>query len=381
MTARNLVLFSLEPWDDIWRRNQYLVDGLLRRDAQLHVLFVEPPHDVVHAASRRAGLTRGRGLRRSVGYEARLSLLQPTKWLPRLAGPFANLLLRGEVDRAVRALEMHAPAVWINDPGWAHHVTARGPRTLYDVTDDWTAANRPAREHRRVVADDRKLTDEAVEVVVCSAGLEATMAARGRRVRLIPNAVELERYRRPLGRPDDMPRGRTAVYVGTLHEDRLDVQLAIDTAAALRDAGSSLVFVGPDALASENGQALREAGAHILGPRPYDTVPAYLQHGDVLIVPHIVDPFTDSLDPIKLYEYLAVGRPVVSTPVAGFRDLHGPGIEVADRARFAETVRRTASVDEPTRVRSGIPDWADRVDAMADAVDGLFDVPGPSRAR
>ena len=46
----DLVVCSLEPWDDVWRRNQFLVDGLLRRDPDLRVLFVEPPSDLVHGA-------------------------------------------------------------------------------------------------------------------------------------------------------------------------------------------------------------------------------------------------------------------------------------------------------------------------------------------
>ena len=49
---------------------------------------------------------------------------------------------------------------------------------------------------------------------------------------------------------------------------------------------------------------------------------AYLQHADVLVVPHLVNAFTDSLDPIKLYEYQAVDKPVISTPV---RRLQGCG--------------------------------------------------------
>ena len=65
-------------------------------------------------------------------------------------------------------------------------------------------------------------------------------------------------------------------------------------------------------------------------------MPAYLQHADVLVVPHVVTPFTDSLDPIKLYEYQAAGRPVVSTPVAGFRDAVDELVTVADAAAFAE---------------------------------------------
>ena len=66
----DLVVVSLERWDDVWRRNQHLVAGLLQRDPDLRVLFVEPPAD---PAARRAssaagppvGRTRRRGARRS----------------------------------------------------------------------------------------------------------------------------------------------------------------------------------------------------------------------------------------------------------------------------------------------------------------------------
>ena len=44
----DLVVMSLEAWDDVWRRNQHLVAGLLRTDAALRVLFVEPPADPTH---------------------------------------------------------------------------------------------------------------------------------------------------------------------------------------------------------------------------------------------------------------------------------------------------------------------------------------------
>jgi teichuronic acid biosynthesis glycosyltransferase TuaH len=57
----------------------------------------------------------------------------------------------------------------------------------------------------------------------------------------------------------------------------------------------------------------------------------------VLVVPHRVNSFTESLDPIKAREFLSVGRPVVATPVAGFRDLDPP-IAVADAVAFPEVV-------------------------------------------
>ena len=136
-------------------------------------------------------------------------------------------------------------------------------------------------------------------------------------------------------------------------------------ARQLGDAGT-LVLVGPNALAAAAGASLRDAGVILLGPRPHDDVVAYLQHADVLVVPHVVTSFTDSLDPIKLYEYQAVGRPVVATAVAGFRDADDDRIVIADASKFADAV--TAALGDaqpfPAGADRDVADWNDRADAM-----------------
>nr|WP_246301227.1 glycosyltransferase [Microbacterium immunditiarum] len=209
-------------------------------------------------------------------------------------------------------------------------------------------------------------------VVVCSTGLERTRSAE-RDVVLIPNAVDTARYRAPLPRPADLPPGPTAVYVGTLHEDRLDVDLVVRTAEAIAADGGSIVLVGPDALAPPNTELLTtHPDVNVLGPRPFREIPAYLQHATVLIVPHVVDAFTDSLDPIKLYEYRAVGRPIVSTPVAGFRELEGEGILLATRADFPLAVAAALRENAPALTVDDVPDWSDRVDQYAGVLEPLF---------
>ena len=187
-------------------------------------------------------------------------------------------------------------------------------------------------------------------------------------------------YRRPTSRPADLPGGPVAVYVGTLHEDRIDVALCEQTARAL-GADGTLVLVGPNALAAEASERLRRAGVVLLGPRPRDQVIGYLQHADVLVVPHVVTSFTDSLDPIKLYEYQAAGGPVVSTPVAGFRDADDPRIAIASGEGFVEAVRRAATATVPSGHESvvRVPDWQDRVRAMAAVLERLAS-PAPDRA-
>ena len=105
-----------------------------------------------------------------------------------------------------------------------------------------------------------------------------------------------------------------------------------------------------------------------------------MQHADVVVIPHLVNPFTESLDPIKAYECLAAGRPTVATPVAGFREL-GPPIVIADRSRFVDGHRRPPwpppmppGAPEPRAIARSPrgcthPTWHDRAEAMAAVMD------------
>jgi len=134
------------------------------------------------------------------------------------------------------------------------------------------------------------------------------------------------------------------------------------------------VLVGPNVLGDAATERLRRAGAHLLGPRPRGAVIGYLQHADVLVVPHVVTDFTDSLDPIKLYEYQAVGRPVVSTPVAGFRDAADERITVAAGDAFARAVAAAVPTNRhfPDGADGSVADWSERVAAMAAVLSRLM---------
>ena len=365
----DLVVMSLEAWDEVWRRNQHLVAGLLRTDPALRVLFVEPPADPTHDLRSRRRPSFARGVREVPDVATgRLFTVRPVKWMPRRLDPRADERLARAVMRAVDSLDMRHPLLWINDPGAVAVAELSRWPMLYDITDDWLAADRPESELKRAAANEARLLDLAREVVVCSPELMRRKGAT-RPVELIPNAVDVAAYRGPAPRPADLPDGPVALYLGTVHPDRIDVDLCDATARALGEAGT-LVLVGPNLLAADQVARLNDAGARLLGPRPRDAVIGYLQHADVLVVPHVVTDFTDSLDPLKLYEYQAVGRPVVSTPVAGFRDVDDPRVTVASGDAFAATV--AAAVPAASRFPDGadgpVADWSDRADAMAAVV-------------
>ncbi|WDH79476.1 glycosyltransferase [Microbacterium esteraromaticum] len=362
----DLVVVSLEAWDDVWRRNQYLVSGLLARDPELRVLFVEPPDDPLHAL-------RG-GSRPSFGHAPRevadrLWTFRPVKPLPRRVDRGADARIARAVMRSAQRLGMSQPLLWINDPGAAAVAQLTGWPTLYDMTDDWVVADRPEAERARLVGGEEWLLQHSASVVACSPELVRRKSGQRDDIVLVRNAVDVARYRVPMERPADLPAGRTAVYVGTLHRDRLDVELCVETARALSAEGT-LVLVGPNALGVEDTAAMQRNGVVVLGAKPRDAVPAYLQHADVLVVPHVVTDFTESLDPIKLYEYQAVGKPVVSTPVAGFRD--EPGVVVGAEAEFVDAVSRALRAPHASSRREEVapPDWQDRASQMRAALLG-----------
>ena len=366
----DLVVVSLEAWDDVWRRNQHLVSRLLEADQGLRVLFVEPPADPLHDVASRHRPTRGFGPI-AAGFGGRLVRFRPVKALPRRLDPRADQRLARAVQRAADKAEMRRPLLWLNDPRAADLARSTGWPTLYDLTDDWLAADRPAAELERIRRGEAWLLRNAAAVVACSQELVRRKSPARNAIDLIPNAVDVAAYRKPRPRPADLPEV-AAVYVGTLHRDRLDLDVCVATARALADSGR-VVLIGPDALGPPDTKRLLAAGVMMLGIRRHDEVVAYLQHADALLVPHVVTPFTDSLDPIKLYEYAAVGRPVVSTPVAGFRDAADPHLLVAPASAFPATVASLlpATSRFPDGADGPAADWDDRAAAMRAVIDRM----------
>ncbi|MGH7741509.1 MAG: glycosyltransferase [Candidatus Eiseniibacteriota bacterium] len=134
---------------------------------------------------------------------------------------------------------------------------------------------------------------------------------------LLGNGVETAHFSAPRPEPADLaavPRPRIG-YLGLLSHF-----LDFDTLEALRRARGSgtVVLIGPESGATRGQLAEfgRREGVVILGARPYSQVPAYLQALDVGVIPFRANTrFVRGINPNKVYQYLAAGLPVVSTPL------------------------------------------------------------------
>lgn len=337
---------SLEAWDGTWRRNQHFASRLVAQGHVSRLVFVEPP-------------LLGRGAR-PWSPQHGVVVVRPPMLLPKRAGGLqlvGALLRRGHL-RTVDVL-------WINDPRLGRYCIRPGGRAVYDVTDDLRTFEQPEYITARIVRAEDALAAEA-RTVVCSEVLAERWQERyAVRPVLVRNAVDVDAFAaaRPMT-PLPGPPPHVG-YVGTLHAFRLDVDLVLSVADRLP---GTLHLVGPDALdAASRARLASHRRIRLHGPVDAADVPRWMTSMDVLTCPHLVNPFTLSLDAIKSYEYLAAGRPVVATPTSGFQAIDVPGVTVVSAADFPAAVLGAVGGPAPTAAVTG---WADRTREFAAALLG-----------
>jgi teichuronic acid biosynthesis glycosyltransferase TuaH len=386
VTFPDLIFVSLENWDDVWRRNQFICSTLASRHPGSKILFVGLPRDLSNdlRKGRFAAMRRhvsADSTRRLVGTSgiANVPVIRPLKFLPDTLSPCRAVneaIARRQVRAAARRFGLRRPVLWINSH-YAQHMVGRvgGHGLIYDITDDWIEMDQPDWLRERVRRLDHALCVKADAVIVCSEQLHRSkrdLAAD--RLHLIANGVNAEHYAsvRTLPR-DQWPAaarewtGPVFGYTGTVHPDRVDVELVYQVASTL--SAGTFVFVGPDHLTDSQRQKLLSTGRVVLhGPVAYSEIPGFMAAFDVLITPHRMSAFVESLQPIKLWEYLAAGKPIVSTDVAGFRD-HVPLVRIARTADAFGQALQAALNDSPESAQrrqsiAASNSWSARVDAV-----------------
>jgi polysaccharide pyruvyl transferase CsaB len=243
---------------------------------------------------------------------------------------------------------------------------ARGARVLYDLIDDWTSGL-GAGWYDKAVED--RIAARSHVLVATSTNLVTELAARtGRSATLVPNAANRRIFDAsvPYARPVDLPAGRPQImYVGALWGEWFDWELVRRVAEAYPT--SALTLIG-----DYGGQCPYPPPRNMffLGLKAQRDLPAYLAHADVGLIPFVVTPLTQAMSHLTVFEYLAMGLPVVATPSVELTNL--PHVHLADDAEvFVAAVGRVAAepVDrEALAAFTHANTWEARVDTLLAAV-------------
>ncbi len=172
---------------------------------------------------------------------------------------------------------------------------------------------------------------------------------------LLGNGVEMAHFEAPRVVPADMaalPAPRIG-YVG-LMSHFLDFEL-LETLRRNRR-GGTVVLLGPGTPATEAAVAEfgRREGVAVLGPRPYAEVPAYMQGLDVGVIPfRASDPYVQGINPNKVYQYLAAGLPVLTTPLLDLAPSAPDLLFAATPAEFERALEQAlGAAADPSRRRA-----------------------------
>lgn len=242
----------------------------------------------------------------------------------------------------------------------------RHTRLVYDCTDDWLAVRGiPS----FLPSDERAILTKADLTLVPSRALLERKKEFARRIERVPHGAWVDRFfvpRRPAG-PDGSV---TLLYYGHLHRQHLNFS-AIEAIARERPTWR-LVLVGPIKTPHSF-----PSNVGVVGQRSHAELREFVMAADVLIMPYVLNRYTEAVLPAKIYECLATGRPIVATPlpelVADFsRDLSFASEEREWVSAIETAIAKDSEDAAESRIaRAQRNSWATRYGEIREMLAGL----------
>lgn len=374
LTGRDIVIVSSIDWDWKWQGPQEMAVRFARNANR--VLYIENPGVRAPRASDSKRLFKRlvniiRSVRSSIReVETGVIVCTPVV-LPPFGSRFRRMvnqrLSRSSVGRAIDRLGLDDPVVILclpTDVAWQMTEAVATSRTtlIYYAISDLV-----------VMTDHPTEMAKLEETVIRSADLVFTTYlplverydVRDARVYLMPYGVDTSRFSvegRSLRSDRD---GVTLGYVGGISQ-HLDVEL-INGLAALRP-DWNLVLVGPQQSGGEG--IIERPNVQLLGHVRHAEIPEWIRGFDVCLIPYRRSDYTDTVYPVKLNEYLAVGKPVVSVDLPALVEFEEPGVlwlSEPDPQSFAEAIEEAlVTSEDPSsvtvrRARAVAHDWEGRM--------------------
>jgi glycosyltransferase involved in cell wall biosynthesis len=327
----DITLLSTADWDQpLWTNKQHVACELAALGQR--VLYVESlglrSLRAVRPGAKADGRRVWRRLRRALG---RPRQVRPNLWVwsplvvPGAAGGLAlqlnRWLLRWGLTRAQRSIGWRRDCLWTYSPmTLAVLPNLDYGQVAYHCVDAIQA--QPEMPAAAISHWEQLLCRRADQVFVTSPALLRSLSPLNRRTRYYPNVADGAHFAKAMdpGLPIavdlvEIPEPRLG-FVGAVSGYKLDLPLLVDLAR--RRPEWSLVLVGPVGEGDPSTdvsvfQGL--ANVHLLGQRPYTSLPAYLKGFQVGLLPLGFNAYTQAMFPMKFFEYLAAGLPVVASAI------------------------------------------------------------------
>jgi len=319
MTPIDILCLSSQDWNHVWTRKQRFAQRLARQGHR--VLYVELQASWASVTILRDDPRRTmRWLRGPRQIEenlhvATLPLALPAFQMSLMINAANNVMMRRVLRRWMRRLGFERPVLWTYNPYSDGLVGRLGECcAVYECVDEFTASHGLVRP--KVVGELERRVLAAVDwVIVTHQNLLRSKEPYARRIELIPNAAEVSHFGQaaeastPLAADiEGLPRPVVGL-IGTL---QYWIDFDLIRYLAERRPHWSFVLIGPRGRLARTDKVEGLRNVHLLGRRPYADLPSYVKGFDACLNPYVIDGTSENCSPLKLYEYLASGKPVVS---------------------------------------------------------------------
>lgn len=363
-TNYDLVCLSHLRWDFVFQRPQHLLSRFAR---ERRVFFIEEP--IFYDGANRLDVS----LREDNLFVVVPHLSHETAHSQRVEPALKEML-----DRLFNRLQIQDFVLWYYTPmaiPFSEHLKPLA--TVYDCMDELSAFKFA---HPELLNYERRLFGKADLVFTGGQSLYEAKRDQHERVFAFPSSIDVKHFgqaRTVESEPEDqrqIPFPRLG-FCGVIDE-RMDIEMLGRMADARPD--WQFVMIGPVVKIADEDLP-RRANIHYLGGRNYQDLPAYISGWDVAIMPFAINESTKFISPTKTPEYLAAGKPVVSTPI---RDVVRPYgelglvhiaptaeefVSACEQAMNENTAERLTAADEFLSQMSWDKTWGEMADLIDEA--------------
>lgn len=339
-----------DRWTPRWQPRHFVLSRLA---AYFNVVWINYPH---HLRGIFSAWWRNRAQADDPATPAGMQVYRPEFWLPLAGRPqwLAEFTSRRRLERARDRLQMRGCTrlvLYLWRPEFADTLGQIGSDlSIYHIDDEYSFSS----TETEITAGERQLLKSAGQVFIHSPALLEKKGSINPHTEFVPNGVNYQAYATPVPEPVELlriPHPRMG-YVGFLKQV-LDWPLLLQL--SVRHPQWSFVFVGPTrphpAIRPALEEMARRPNVYFLGGKETEQLGSYPQHFDVCLMPYKMDAYTHCIYPLKMHEYLASGRPVVSSPIRSVQDFRQVITLATTVEEWSQAIERGLAEEENSPAR------------------------------
>ena len=256
------------------------------------------------------------------------------------------------VRKELKSLQMNSPVMVITAPNACDYIGHFNERcVVYYCVDDFSEW--PGLDKKLVKAMENKLLNESDVLIATSQNLYENIERQGKKANLLTHGVDIRSFSTPQSDEHillkDIPKPRVG-YFG-LFDNRSNKKLLMEIANLLPE----ISFVITGGIETDVSQLQKIKNVYFTGSIPYVELSKMAKGFDICMLPYKINKLTDSIQPLKFKEYLATGKPIISTPIKEAIKLK-EYIDVAETAKqWAELIQSNLiGLSQPAREKRSL---------------------------